>query len=218
MNYVVTNKGVGNGASVFVSSAAIDTVSSVNVRTVSNSAGGSEPESIESIKYNAPLHYASQGRCVTTEDYKTYVKQLFANTQAVSVWGGENGSYNAVTGVSDVAEYGKVFISIKSTTGLNLNEVQKAQLVTDLAPYTVASITPVVVDPEVLYLILNIDFRYDSNATTSTKEALKSSVSNVVTNYNNDYLKVFNSIFRHSQFTGLIDADDVSILSNTSKM
>jgi len=55
---------------------------------VSNAAGGSEPESMESIKYNAPLDYASQGRCVTTEDYKTYVRQLFANTQAVSVWGG----------------------------------------------------------------------------------------------------------------------------------
>ena len=97
MQYVVTNKGAANGASTFTSSTAIDTVNSVNVVTVSNSAGGSEPESIESIKYNAPLDYASQGRCVTTEDYKTYVKQLFANTQAVSVWGGEDGSFNDVS-------------------------------------------------------------------------------------------------------------------------
>ena len=33
-----------------------------------------------------------------------------------------------VSGVSDVAEYGKVFISVKSTTGLNLNEVQKGSV------------------------------------------------------------------------------------------
>jgi len=214
MNYVVTNKGAANGASVFSSSAAIDTVNSVNVRTVSNSAGGSEPESIESIKYNAPLDYASQGRCVTTEDYKTYVKQLFANTQAVSVWGGEDGSFNDVTGVSDVAEYGKIFISVKSTTGLNLNEIQKAQLVTDLAPFTVASITPVVVDPETLNLILSVNFKYDTNATSSTKEAIESLVSKTVTSFNNDNLKVFSSVFRHSQFTGLVDDADPSILSN----
>jgi len=214
MQYVVTNKGVANGASTFTSSTAIDTVNSVNVVTVSNSAGGSEPESIESIKYNAPLDYASQGRCVTTEDYKTYVKQLFANTQAVSVWGGEDGSFNDVSGVSEVAEYGKVFISVKSTTGLNLNEVQKAQLVTDLAPFTVASITPVVVDPETLNLILNVNFKYDTNATSSTKEAIESLVSKTVTSFNNDNLKVFSSVFRHSQFTGLVDDVDPSILSN----
>ena len=214
MNYVVTNKGAANGASVFSSSAAIDTVNSVNVRTVSSSAGGSEPESIESVKYNAPLDYASQGRCVTTEDYKTYVRQLFANTQAVSVWGGENGSFNSVTGVSDIAEYGKVFISVKSTTGLNLNKIQKSQLVKSLSPYTVASITPVVVDPESLYIILNCNFKYDSNATTSSKESLETLVSNTISTYNTDYLKVFNSVFRHSQFTSLVDNTDNSILSN----
>ena len=214
MQYVVTNKGIANGASTFTSSSAIDTVNNVNVVTVSNSAGGSEPESIESIKYNAPMDYASQGRCVTTEDYKTYVKQLFANTQAVSVWGGEDGSFNDVTGVSDVAEYGKVFISVKSTTGLNLNEVQKAQLVTDLAPFTVASITPVIVDPETLNIILNVNFKYDTNATSSSKEQLESSVSKTVTSFNSNNLKVFNSVFRHSQFTGLVDDADPSILSN----
>ena len=214
MQYVVTNKGAANGASTFTSSSAIDTVNSVNVVTVSISDGGSEPESIESIKYNAPLDYASQGRCVTTEDYKTYVKQLFANTQAVSVWGGEDGSFNPVTGVSDVAEYGKIFISIKSTTGLNLNEIQKAQLVTDLSPYTVASITPVVVDAENLNIILNVNFKFDSNKTTNSRESLETLVQSTVTNYNTDYLKVFNSVFRHSQFTSLVDASDTSILSN----
>ena len=214
MNYVVTNKGAANGASAFSSSAAIDTVNSVNVRTVSSSAGGSEPESIESVKYNAPLDYASQGRCVTTEDYKTYVRQLFANTQAVSVWGGENGSFNSVTGVSDIAEYGKVFISVKSTTGLNLNKIQKSQLVNSLSPYTVASTTPVVLDPESLYIILNCNFKYDSNATTSSKESLETLVSNTISTYNSDYLKVFNSVFRHSQFTSLVDNTDNSILSN----
>ena len=131
LNYVITNKTAANGASDFTSPGAIDTVTNVNVVTVSNAAGGSEPETISSIKLNAPLDYASQGRAVTTEDYKVYVRKLFANTQAVSVWGGEDGSYDTSTGVSDTPEYGKVFISVKSTTGLNLSDAQKTQLVTD---------------------------------------------------------------------------------------
>ena len=214
LNYIVTNKGVANGASTLTNSAAINGINSVNVTTVSPPVGGSEPETIQSIKYNAPLDYASQGRCVTADDYKTYVNQLFPNTQAVSVWGGENGSYNSVTGVSDIAEYGKVFISVKSTTGLNLNEVQKAQLVTDLSPYTVASISPVVVDPEIINLILNVNFKYNSSATTQNEESLISLVNSTIINYNANYLKVFNSVFRHSQFTALIDNADSAILNN----
>jgi hypothetical protein len=87
-------------------------------------------------------------------------------------------------------------------------------LVKGLAPYTVASITPVVVDPETLNLILNVNFKYDSNATTSSKESLETLVSNTISSYNTNYLKVFNSIFRHSQFTSLVDNTDNSILSN----
>tara|TARA_R110000803_G_scaffold35287_1_gene76429 strand:- start:1092 stop:2660 length:1569 start_codon:yes stop_codon:yes gene_type:complete len=214
MNYVVTNKGAANGANQFSSLAAIDTVNSVNVRLVSPAASGSEPESIESIKYNAPLDYASQGRCVTQEDYKTYVSQLFANAQSISVWGGEEGSFNDVTGASDIAEYGKIFISVKQTTAANLTETQKAQLVADLSPYTVASLTPVIVDPSILYLILGINFKFDSNATTNNKKGLESIVTSTLENYNNTNLKLFNSVFRHSEFTALIDASDDSILNN----
>ena len=162
LQYVVTNQSLANGASTFSSPTSIDGVTSVTTTTVSNAAGGDTVESLESIKLNAPLDYASQGRCVTVDDYKTYTKKLFANTQAVSVWGGEDGSYDTSTGVSSNPEYGKVFISIKSTTGQNLTTVQKSNLITAFAPFKVASITPVIVNPETTYIILNTTFQYDS--------------------------------------------------------
>ena len=71
-----------------------------------------------------------------------------------------------------------------------------------------------VVDPETLNLILNVNFKYDSSATTRANESLVSLVNSTITNYNTNYLKVFNSVFRHSQFTGLVDATDSAILSN----
>ena len=216
LQYVVTNKTAANGASSFSSPSSIDDVTGVTTTTVANASGGSEAETIQSIKLNAPLDYATQGRCVTVDDYKTYTKKLFANTQAVSVWGGEDGSYDTSTGVSSNPEYGKVFISIKSTTGENLTSVQKSNLVTAFAPYKVASITPVVVDPETTFLILNVNFNYDSTATTSTKDELASLISTTISNYNTSDLQEFNSSFRHSKLLGLIDDTDTSILNNTT--
>jgi len=216
LQYVVTNKTLANGASTFTSPSSIDGVTTITVTSVSNATGGSEAETIQSIKLNAPLDYAAQGRCVTIDDYKTYTKKLFVNTKAVSVWGGEDGSYDTSTGVSSNPEYGKVFISIKSTTGQNLTTVQKSNLVSAFAPFKVASITPVVVDPETTYLILNVSFNYDSTATTSTKDELASLISTTVSNYNTNELQEFNSSFRHSKLLGLIDDTDTSILNNTT--
>ena len=216
LNYVITNKTAANGASSFVRTESIDTVTNISVTTVANASGGAEAESSSSIKLNAPLDYASQGRAVTAEDYKVYVRKLFPNTQAVSVWGGEDGSYNTSTGVSSTPEYGKVFISVKSTTALNLTTSQKENLVKDLSSFKVASITPVVVDPETTFLILGISFNYNSSATTRGKSDLETLVINTITAYSDTRLETFNSPFRHSQLTGQIDDVDNSILNNTA--
>ena len=216
LQYVVTNKTLSNGASTFSSPSSIDTVTDITITTVTNASGGSESESIQSIKLNAPLDYAAQGRCVTVDDYKTFARKLFPNTQAVSVWGGEDGSYDTSTGVSSNPEYGKVFISIKSTTGANLTTVQKSNLVSAFAPFKVVSITPVIVDPETTFIILNITFNYDSTSTTYTKDELASLIATTISNYNSNELQEFNSSFRHSKLTGLIDGTDSSILNNTT--
>ena len=217
LQYVVTNKSAANGASSFTSPSAIDGVTNVGVIVNTTASGGAEAESIASIKLNAPLDYSTQGRAVTADDFKVYTRKLFANTQAVSVWGGEDGSFDAATGLtSSQPEYGKVFISVKTTTGENMTTSQKSQLEKDLKPYKVASITPVVVDPITTYLILNTTFQYDSNATTDSKETLESEVSTTLSNFNDTDLKNFNSVFRYSKLIGLIDDSDTSILSNVT--
>ena len=216
LQYVVTNKTDANGAFAFSSPSSIDGETNITVTTVGSASGGAESESIASIKLQAPLDYAAQGRCVTVDDYKTYAKKLFPNTQAVSVWGGEDGSYDTSTGVSSNPEYGKVFISIKNTTGQNLTTVQKSNLVAAFKPFKVASITPVIVDPETTFIILNITFNYDSSSTTYTKDELASFIATTINNYNTSTLQEFNSSFRHSRVTGLIDNTDSSILNNTT--
>ena len=131
----MTNRKDANTASVFTNAAAIDTVVDIQVSLVEPASGGAFPESIDSIKFNAPLDFASQGRCVTAEDYKVFVKRFYPNTEAVSIFGGESGSFDPVLGVSSVQEFGKVFISIKSTTGNFIPQVEKRRLVERLSPF-----------------------------------------------------------------------------------
>ena len=218
MTYVVTNGTSANTAAAFTNAAVIDTVIDVSVSTVSAASGGAVAESINSIKFNAPLTFASQGRCVTADDYTTFVKRFFPNTQAVSIFGGENGSFDDTVGVVATPEYGKVFISVKSTTGNNLTDSEKRTLVNNLAPFTVASITPVIVDPETLFLILEVNAKFNSSLTTETSNSLATAISTTLINFNNSELKQFNSVFRHSKVVGLIDDTDKSITGNITKI
>ena len=216
LNYVVTNKTAAIGANAFSSPSAIGGISDIGITLVAAAAGGAEPESINSIKLNAPLDYAAQGRCVTRNDYQVFTKKLFANAQAVSVWGGEDGSFDSSLGVTATPQYGKVYISIKSNTGQNLTSAQKSSLVKSFSPFTVASITPVIVDPETTFLILQVNFMFDSTKTVLVGPDLEASVKTAITNYNDTSLKNFNSPFRHSVLTGLVDSVDAAILNNTT--
>ena len=218
LTYVVSNTTDANGASIFKSNAGIAGISDVSVEVVDVANGGSEPETITSIKYNAPLDYASQGRCVTAEDYKVYAKKLYANAQSVQVFGGENGSFDSSLGVVSAAEYGKVFISVITTTGLSLTSSEKRQLVSDLSKYTVASITPVIIDPDTTFIILNVQFKYDSSKTTSALSEVESEVVSAITSYDTSNLGEFEKLFRHSQVTRLVDDANVSVLSNTTNV
>ena len=216
LQYVVTNKTEANGAFVFTPPASIDGVTDITLTTVERATGGSEPESIQSIKLNAPLDYASQGRCVTTGDYEVFVRKLFPQTQAVNVFGGEQGSYNSSTGVTSTPEYGKVFISVKSTTGANLTTSQKTQLVSDLSKFTVASISPVIVDPETTKLRLTSSIVYNASATTKLASELVTAVTTELTDYNTSTLQTFNGQYRASAVSKLIDEADTAILNNTT--
>ena len=205
LRYVVTNKTLANGATSFSTTATISGITNVTVATVSNASGGAEAESIQSIKFNAPLDYAAQGRAVTVNDFKAIVPKVYANTKSVQVYGGED---------NDVPTFGKVYISIVPTTG-SITAAAKAQIVKDLkTTYTIASVSPEVVDPEYTKLRLNVTFTYNSKNTIKPKETLESNVLTTITNFNNNNLSKFDSAFRHSAFTKLVDDTDDAITSN----
>ena len=209
LKYVVTNKTAANGASSFSLSGNIGGFSDVSITVNSNAANGAEAQSNESIKFNAPKSYAAQDRAVTIEDYKSKVRELYANTKSVSAWGGED---------AETPFYGRVYISINPTSGSTLTDTTKNSIVTELKKYSVASVTPVIIDPETTSLLLTSTVRYNEKATTKTAETLKTDVTDALTNYNDNTLNQFDSIFRYSKVLELIDDADSSILSNITTL
>ena len=205
LDYIVTNKGVSNGASSFQLQGTIGGFSDVTISTVSASQGGVAGETNDSIKLNAPLQYAAQDRAVTTTDYESLVKSIYPNALSVSAWGGED---------DETPRYGIVKIGVKAASGSTLTETTKADIVNKLKPYNVASVVPQIVDPEITSVLLTSTVKYNTSGTTKSSDTLKSEIISSLTNYNTNTLQKFDSIYRHSKVTGLIDGTDNSILSN----
>tara|TARA_R100001377_G_scaffold7076_1_gene3797 strand:- start:70 stop:1758 length:1689 start_codon:yes stop_codon:yes gene_type:complete len=209
LDYIVCNADAPNGASAFSLSGTLGGFTDVTITTNSGAAGGSNQESISSIKYNAPRDYTAQDRAVTAEDYKVLVKSLYANAQSVQVYGGED---------ADPVAFGKVYISVKAKSGSNLTTATKTSIVQSLKSYAVASVTPVIIDPETTFLTLTTSFKYNSSISTLALSTIQTNVLNTITSYNNDTLENFTGMFRHSAVTTLIDATDPAILSNVTKV
>lgn len=209
LKYVVTNKTAANGASSFSLSGNIGGFSDVTITVNSNAANGANAQTNDSVKFYAPKSYAAQDRAVTIEDYKTKVAELYANAKSISAWGGED---------AETPVYGRVYISINPISGSSLTDATKNSIVTQLKRYSVASVTPVIVDPETTTLLLTITARYDEQATSKTADTLKTDITNALTNYNNNTLNQFDGIFRYSKVLELIDDADTSILSNITTL
>jgi hypothetical protein len=209
LEYIVTNKAEANSASTFTLSGSVGGFTDVTITTVSSAQGGAEPQTKESIRFNAPLQYARQDRAVTTSDYETLVQELYPNAQSVSAWGGED---------DETPVYGVVKIAIKAASGSTLTDTTKESIKTQLQKYNVASVRPEIVDPESTSILLTSNIKYDERATTKTADTLKSDVLTTITNYNTNTLQKFDGVFRHSKVTGLIDDTDTSILSNVTTL
>lgn len=199
-----------NGATVFTMTDSLNGNTDETVTLVTKATGGAARESKEAIKFNAPLAHISQNRAVTPDDYKTIIKNEFADLEAVAVWGGED---------NDVPDYGKVYVSIKPLSGEVLTEAQKTTIKTNiLKPKNVVSITPVLVDPEYTYIDLEVYFKYNPNKATVTASGLATSIRNTLVSYNNDTLKSFNGVYRDSNVGKLIDDTNVAIISNITRV
>ena len=209
LTYIVTNGSDSNGASSFALSGNVGGFTDVSLTVNTNSVNGADPESPASIRFNAPKQYATQNRAVTAKDYESKVKSIYSNAKSVQVWGGED---------NETPVYGRVYISINPVAGATLTEATKSDIITQLKDFNVASITPVIEDPETTFIQPTVTVRYDAKSTTNTAASIKSLVQTAITNFNTDNLQEFDQVFRHSKFIETVNKADDSILSNITTL
>ena len=163
----------------------------IDLEVTTSAYGGSDPESVESIKYNAPRFYSAQYRAVTAQDYAVLTKKVYDNAQSVVAYGGD--SLNPPI-------YGKVFIAVQTKSGSLLNDATKKSISADLRQYAMASIDPVIIDPENIYIYNKIFVQYDTGCGDNTT-TIKTHVQNGINEWAaQTEINNFNSTFRSQSF------------------
>ena len=209
VEYRVSNGELPNGCKTFKADSTIDGESGITITLNTAAAGGSVSESIDSIKFNAPRHFTTQERAVTTEDYENLLKQNFSEINAVSAYGGED---------LNPPQFGKVFVAVDLVDVDGVPEVKRDQYYRFLKPRSPVSIDPVFVDPGYTYIELTSTVNYNLNSTKLSSEDIKTIVTSAVRQYALDNLNDFNKVFRYSQVTSAIDSAQGAIISNETSI
>ena len=196
---------LGNGARIFNPVSTVGGYSGASVTTISASVGGSDEESNDNIRFNAPRHYEVQNRAVTANDYKRIISREYPQAESVVVYGGEN---------ADPPQFGKVFIGIKPKSGLAITTSVKDFIRNVLNRYNVGSITPEFVDIDYIFPVLTLTVNYDSRFTNKTASVLKRDVTTSITNYSTNELQEFSKELRISKLTRAIDDTNTSLVGN----
>tara|TARA_Y100001937_G_scaffold37064_1_gene52918 strand:+ start:2027 stop:3970 length:1944 start_codon:yes stop_codon:yes gene_type:complete len=217
-NYIVTDGQNGNGASTFsfagnivntATNGLVSVVETPNVITIQKAQGGGDIEDLDSIKYYSPKIYSSQNRAVTARDYEAIIKNIFPETDTVSVVGGEE---------LDPPEFGTVQISIKPKNSTYISDFTKSRILSQLKKFTVSGINQKIVDLKILYIELDISIYYNFSQ-ISTEETLRTKVIQSLTEYGNSVnFNQFGSRFKYSKSLQVIDNTDTAITSNITKV
>tara|TARA_B110000879_G_scaffold193887_1_gene261186 strand:+ start:502 stop:2352 length:1851 start_codon:yes stop_codon:yes gene_type:complete len=207
--YISTSGTAANGATTFVLNEFASEGYTISVSTTSNSAGGSDIESISSIKLNAPLAYSAQNRLVTADDYSGLILSNYsAYVNDVTTWGGNE---------NVPQQYGKVFVSLNFLSGVDAGtkEVVKGLIESQLTSnLSIMSIDTVFVEPQFTYLELQTFFNIDPVKNTTTPESLQSQVDALIQSHMSSTLNSFNSVFRRSNLLSKIDSYSSAILNS----
>ena len=173
------------------------------------SSSGSDIESVDSVKKYAPKIYSSQNRAVTSNDYEAIIPTIYPETQSISVFGGEE---------LNPPKFGKVFISIKPSNGEYLSNLTKDNIKREIKKYSIAGITPEIIDLKYLYIEPTVNAYYNTNFASST-DSLGTIISSNIQRYaKSSELNKFGARFKYSKFLKIIDDSNNSITSNITNI
>lgn len=207
--YRISSGSFANSISTFTSDGLIDNQANCTVYVNSGSTGGAFAESIASIKFNAPRHFATQERAVAPPDYESLLMKNFPEIFAVSAIGGED---------LDPPQFGKVSITV-ALTGISSLPASKIATYTNFLQSRMSLASkPLFANPNYLYVGVNSNVDYNINITGAEPDTISTIVKQTVAAYNSKYLNKFNASLRYSPLGTSIDNSDTSILGNETNL
>lgn len=208
LSYLSTNGTAAGGANSFVLLDALSGFGNTTIESITSASNGSEKESIDSIKFQAPKSYAAQNRAVSKNDYITLIQQnnLGYSFDAVNVWGGQE---------NDPPVYGQVFVAIKPAGAFFFTDAEKQRIIQDvIKPISVLTVEPTLVDPDYTYFKLTANALYDPRKTTLTSTQVQNKIKTAISNFTTTSLNTFNSTFLETDVNDAIKSSDQSIITN----
>ena len=212
VTYLITNGTAANKANNFVATATVtdslgNSLTNFTITPKSASSGGSVRESVDNIKFSAAARFSTQNRLITYKDYETYILNNYPNIDSISVWGGQD---------NEPPIYGKVFISMKPKENYYISEAEKQRIIDEIiTPKAIVAVQSEILDPEFLYLVLDLKAQYDSKKTTDTLPALTTKIRNAIIDYADTFLNKFDSKFVDSKLETVVDnVDRNAIIGN----
>jgi hypothetical protein len=146
---------------------------------------------------------------VTSRDYEAIVQNLYPNSEAVFVTGGED---------LDPPQYGNVFISIKPLTGDFLSDFEKRTLLSKLKSYSLSGINQQIVDIKILYVEVDSSVYYNTSQVSNIEDLKTKIIDTLYTYSKSTNLNTFGGRFKYSKLVQTIDNTDYSITSNITKI
>jgi hypothetical protein len=213
ITYLITNGTGANKANNFVATGFLadslgNSQTDFIIDPVSEAAGGAERESVDNIKFAAPLQFTTQNRLVTFPDYEAFIQKNYPAVDAVSVWGGEDEA---------PPKFGIVYVSLKTRENYFLSDTEKQRIIDEIIkPKAIVAIQTVIRDPEFLYLLVSPTVTYDARKTSLTEQQLKAAIRTAILSYKTTNLDKFDSQFILSKVQDTIDSVDTnSIIGST---
>jgi hypothetical protein len=97
-----------------------------------------------------------------------------------------------------------------------ISEAEKQRIIDEIiTPKAIIAVQSLIIDPEFLYLLIDVQSQYDPKKTTDTEAALKSKITNAILNYADTFLNKFGSKIINSKLETAVDSVDLnSIVGN----
>ena len=180
-------------------------LSDVMILSSNRTYNGSNYESIDGIRNNAPMSYANVGRLVTENDYNSFLGSYKFLSKAKAI-GGD------VLYPGDTTKLGNIYITGLPATydgpnlqSLYLTSSQEAELSNYIQKFRIISTKVNFFKPSYIYIDMYPTIEVDKHATPEETALIKKNVLDTLNMYNTSTFNDFNPQFRNSKILSSLD-------------